>query len=421
MHGLSVMRLARLVRSNVDGQLLPNGRSREAGAVAMLVAIFFGTGVLLGLGALVIDTGSLLYERRQLQSGADAAALSAAIVCAKADQAGTPCVPSAIAPSTLVGLAGLNAADGTSDVTSVCVSAAVLAANPTVFTAADLCASPPPAGLVECPNQSSTVGKYIEVRTSTRTVSNQTFLPPILAQTLAGGTYSGETVKACARVAWGPSMLHAPIIPFTPSLCDWGLDTGKGTTYPPNPPYTDATGTNPIDPTWEQALAFNAASDASCAAWQGHDFPGGFGWLTHSGSPACAVTVPADHWVPGDTGIGAANDCGSQIEAQVGHVVYMPIFDCASINKVWCDNVAVGSNTFYHMVKLAAFYITAVDVNGQVKKVSTLYPSVAAQAACAAKGGKCIYGWFLKKTYDPGAKIDPTGDPDAPIAVQMTG
>ena len=421
MHGLSVMRLARLVRRNVDVQLSPNGRSREAGAVAILVAIFFGTGVLLGLGALVIDTGSLLYERRQLQSGADATALSAAIVCAKADQAGTPCAPSAIAPSTLVALAGLNAADGKSDVTSVCVSAAVLAANSTAFTSADLCASPPPPGLVECPNQSSTSGKYIEVRTATRTVSGATILPPILAQTLAGGTYTGETVKACARVAWGSAMLHAPIIPFTPSLCDWYKDTANGTTFATNPPYTGSAGTNPIDPTWEIGLAFNAANDAACAAWQGHDFPGGFGWLTHSGSPACALTVPADHWVPGDTGIGAGNDCGSQIEAQVGHVVYLPVFNCASINKVDCDNAAMGHNTYYHLVKLVGFYITAVDVTGQVKKNLTGYPGAAAQSACTAKGGQCVYGWFLKKVYEPGAKIDPIYDPNAPIAVQITG
>ena len=78
MRGLSVMRLARAVRGNVDRQLSSNGRSGESGAVASIIAIFFGTGVLLGLGALVVDTGSLLYERRQLQTGADATALGVA-------------------------------------------------------------------------------------------------------------------------------------------------------------------------------------------------------------------------------------------------------------------------------------------------------------------------------------------------------
>jgi len=74
MRGLIMMRLATLVRRNVHRQLSPNDRGSEAGAIAAIVGIFLGGGVLLGVGALVIDTGSLLYERRQLQSGGLAAA-----------------------------------------------------------------------------------------------------------------------------------------------------------------------------------------------------------------------------------------------------------------------------------------------------------------------------------------------------------
>jgi len=436
MHWLSVMRLAGLVRRNVQGQLTAKDRHGDSGAVASLVAIFFGTGVLLGLGALVVDTGSLLYERRQLQSGADAAALAVAQDCLKSDQASTLCAaPIISAGSVLVNLAGKNAADTKSDIASVCGSAALVLANPAAFPT--VCPTPGTPGLVECPKTTS-VGKYVEVRTSTRSGdTTSTILPPILAQTLAGAgnQYSSTTVKACARAAWGKLAMHPPIIPFTPSLCDYLKATPPLEVVPPaippappimlppwplNPPYGPAPA-NPIDPAWEIALTFNGASDATCAAWQGHNYPGGFGWLTHGSAPGCALTIPTDHWVQGDTGIGAANDCGDQIEAAVGRVVFLPIFDCMSNNKVNCDNVAMGNNTKYHLYKMAAFYITAVDVTGQIKAGT---PGAAAKASCDTKGGKCIYGWFLEKTYEPGAAIEEIGgplDPSDPSGVQLTG
>ena len=47
-----------------------------------MVALLFGGGVLMGLGALVIDVGQLYQERAELQDGADAAALGVAKSCA---------------------------------------------------------------------------------------------------------------------------------------------------------------------------------------------------------------------------------------------------------------------------------------------------------------------------------------------------
>ena len=62
--------------------ILARLRRDERGVVAAIVAILLGTGVLLGMGALVIDVGQIYQERAELQNGADAAALAVAKSCA---------------------------------------------------------------------------------------------------------------------------------------------------------------------------------------------------------------------------------------------------------------------------------------------------------------------------------------------------
>src|SRR5689334_7899745 len=54
----------------------------ERGATAVLIAVLIGGGVLLGMGALVVDIGQLYQNRAELQNGADAAALAVAKSCA---------------------------------------------------------------------------------------------------------------------------------------------------------------------------------------------------------------------------------------------------------------------------------------------------------------------------------------------------
>ena len=57
----------------------------ERGAVLVWVALMLT--VLIGVGALVIDAGALYTEKRQLQNGADAAALAVAADCANGARA----------------------------------------------------------------------------------------------------------------------------------------------------------------------------------------------------------------------------------------------------------------------------------------------------------------------------------------------
>ena len=419
MRRLSVMRLAMLVRHNVRRQLSPNDRGSEGGAIAAIVGIFLGGGVLLGVGALVIDTGSLLYERRQLQSGADAVAMSIAQACAKAPT-GTDCkdpfelaLPGTTLTSVdlaLVALAGENAADGKSDITRVCASHALHLSNTSAFP--DECmnwpATPtaPDPGLVECPRTSST-DKYVEVTTSTRTddATKPTILPPILAQTLAGG-YSGETVKACARVAWGAAGV-GDVLPTTFSACEWNAATATGTSYPPKP-FTAAT------TTFERRLLLSdpTVSDPACAAWLGHDLPGGFGWVTTSTN--CVANVSDLSWMDVKTGTAVVdNSCKTTIPTDLHKIVYIPIFDCldpvggyvvddtkaadgTTLLHPCLNNPVTGTHAQYHVKGFGAFYLTGWKLGGMPDQ-APLNP------ANACSGGQtCLYGWFTQDLQSAG-------------------
>src|SRR5262249_54330508 len=84
----------------------------DRGAVGVLIGILISGGVLIGLGALVVDVGQIYTERAQLQSGAEAGALAVAKSCAKgACNAG-------VAGS----YANANSSDGVSAVNKVCGS-----------------------------------------------------------------------------------------------------------------------------------------------------------------------------------------------------------------------------------------------------------------------------------------------------------
>ena len=62
-----------------------NKPRNEDGAVATIVVTLLSFGVILGLLAIAVDVGRLMVERRQLQNGADAAAMSLAQSCAQGE------------------------------------------------------------------------------------------------------------------------------------------------------------------------------------------------------------------------------------------------------------------------------------------------------------------------------------------------
>lgn len=157
---------------------LTRPRTDEKGAIVVFMAA--AVVVLVGMAALVIDVGAIRNERRQLQNGADAAALAVAQRCALAP-CGAPGSPTAASMALAKDLAGANAQDGKSSVTVSFPS----------------------------PNQ-------VEVITSTDGGSGA-ILPYNFGQVVTGK--KGTTVRAKATASWGPAST-APAVPLAVSQCD---------------------------------------------------------------------------------------------------------------------------------------------------------------------------------------------------------
>jgi hypothetical protein len=372
-------------------------RAPERGAIAMMVTVLLASGVLLGCAALSVDVGNLSAERRQLQNGADAAALSAAQDCAI-----TVC-PTATSLS-LTALAGANAKDGTS---SISRTNPALPAVCGAGTGSGLVSCPAGSGLGECPTPSGGLpSNYVRVYTQTRLLNGSTILPYYFAQTLVGGA-TGSTQQTCSAVAWGPLGQFHTVMPITFSYCEWLAATGAtppattGTyvTAPsgPDPGY----GTAPGNPPWpaasqERVVLLAGGSTPGCTTWNGHDAPGGFGWLS---APNCSVTTSTNGWVQTDPG----NNEECDLTALRGKVVFMPVYDCVMaagaqptgpppLTPASACATGSGSNTWYHIAGFAAFYVSGWYLSGG----STANSLLSHNPPCSG-GSRCVSGWFVKK------------------------
>jgi Flp pilus assembly protein TadG len=361
--------------------------AREDGAIATIVAILFGLGVILGMAALTVDVGTIYSERRQLQNGADSAALAVAQDAAKNCSTGS-CVPTSRAQT----YANANSGDGISSVLEVCGSG---------WSAVPGCSAQTTPAMTQCPAVPSGTTKWVRVRTATMTSGGSTLLPAWFGQFLAGnGGYTGDRVFACAQAGLGaPSSLDASL-PLTLSLCEWNNFTMNGTNYAPPPPYTSG---YPLS--YEHAIYFHDTTGAAhCNAGpSGADLPGGFGWL-QTGSSTCDAVIN-DGWINDSTGNSIPNICKTVIPNLVGSIVYLPVFDNA--------NGLNGSNGSYHVAGFAAFYLTGYSFPSD--RVS----SVASGIRYCTPSQSCVYGWFTQALAPTGGSGG--GTPRGTNIVQLIG
>jgi hypothetical protein len=332
-------------------------RHRDRGAVAVLVALLLGSGVLFGMAALAIDVGNLYAERVQLLNGADAAAVKVAQTCAD--------------PTSVTGCdAGLaddyaddNANDG--------------------FAAARVCGRggglPPSCpslsgSLADCVRDAPPTGNYAEVHTSTLLPDGTNLLPPVFAQAVLGSGFRGAEVKACARAAWGPPS-SANSFALTISACDWNRYTGNGAAF---------------DAVERSFPVYDEATSTTCPVAGGSgNGAGGFRWLSDAG-PSCRLATAVARSYRVNTGDSRPNDCRQQELTELkGRRVLVPVFS---------EVIAGGGSAEYVVSGIAAFVLTGWNL-----------PGAADGPSCANAALSCVYGYFTQAVVSTAGVV---GGPD---------
>jgi Flp pilus assembly protein TadG len=386
------------------------GRRRlgsEHGAIAALLAVLLSGGVLIGMGAVVIDVGRLYVEREELQTGADAASWKIALSCAgNGSKTPTVCTNGQQEPVADV-YAQKNAKDQRADA-QVCINNT---GCPNPWTTGVTC---PP---LPVPAAGNTVGNYVEVRTSTVTSSGATLLPPSFAQAMAGSTYTGKQVGACARVNWGPPAVTKALA-LGISLCDWKRMTNSNKVY-----------YGPLGTTLSQIGVFNliglqnpgSGSDSaiplvlpltafglpvpSCLEpppLGDLTEPRGYVWLNNADSSPpdsnCMINVKVGDYPPSFvlSGITIGLTCAAKLAAikSNGTPVLVPIFD-------EIKPAVLSLTPQYHVVGFAPFVVTGyqtlllgtLNAVGSALTGGTLF-ALLNSVLCGT--GKCIYGYFSR-------------------------
>ncbi|MBR7743910.1 Tad domain-containing protein [Phycicoccus sp. BSK3Z-2] len=348
--------------------------------MATIVVVLLTSGVLLGFAAITIDVGQLMLERRELQNGADAGALSLAQSCAEGN-----CVPNADGLETLVD-GNASGFDGTHEVVEQCGTLPGLPPCTSPGSLESISSCPPAPG-----------GDYVEVHTRTTSDASGSPLRNIFGAA-AGGSGTSET-GACARAILGPVGSTGTTLPLTISVCDWNAATSNGTVFGSRPSYSPAPAMAPTLPinNVPDALApriakINAHENGNPATACGPSMyaPGGFGWLNDTeGSDDCAATFNADGTIAGLPGGAPPNGCKQDaMQKYLGTEVLIPVFTSVAGN---------GSGVDYTVAGISSFYFVGWDnmQTAQPNKNYSIYKTPTNNFCGQGANAKtCIWGWF---------------------------
>jgi Flp pilus assembly protein TadG len=348
---------------SVSRPSLSSGRS-DRGGVTLIITIVVGCGVMMGMGALVVDVGQIYVEREDLQSGADAAAIAVAKVCVSDS---THCAGQS---ANATQYANRNAKDNVSSVTLICGTAPGMSACPA-----------PAAGLTPCVGSAPAGMTYVEVHTATMQADGSTLLPPTFGRLLVGNSsYNGRQYNGCARAAYGtPTGATAEAVAV--SLCDWNAMTSNGTVFPAAP---TATYTPPASA--ETAIYLHdphGNSPTGCPKDpSGKTAPGGFGWLDDE-TGSCGVVTAVGDDAGGDPGNNVSNACQTDLQTKRNNhaTILLPVYDTVSGN---------GAHTTYHVVGFAAWVLTGYRLSG-FSAASWL-----SNTNLCSGSDRCLYGYFTR-------------------------
>jgi len=330
------------------------------------------TVVIVAFAAYAVDAGVLFQEKRELQVGAEAAALAIAQDCAGGN-CGT-------FNGTAETYADANATDDEARVISVTF---------------------PQANQVRVDVGSRNGGEDRDGDPNTV----DTFFAPVIG-------VNGVDVRASAVAEWGP-VGSARTLPLIFGLCEWNQAVGS-TTLPVDPsvfptaivPIVFHFGNGPDGPS---ECAFNAGQDIDPDETR---LPGGFGWLEQTN---CQTEILAGNWLKAKTGAGAPGSCDpAGLGLVVGNVVTIPIFD--QIVKGGDIPECSSGGFCYHIFAFAGLEITGFRLPGGQEWRQGNY------SVCDALGPgnstTCLVGRFTD-VFEPGAI---TGGPNlGALTISLVG
>lgn len=279
----------------------------DDGAVAVVVAVLMVVAML--FAAIVIDVGAVYAERRQLQNGADAAALALARECALTSE--DPCVATPARVVMVQSFLDANANDGAAEIAAIDID---------VFDAAR--------------STSSTNSIWaVTVEGSTEEADGGDAVPHSFAGIVG---IDGTTVERRATAAWGAPASGPVALPLALPTCAF-----QTATTPPTEiviPYKDI------------------AKSGGCVDRNGHAMPGNFGWLETSDGECAVFVDTADAETPGQPGNSfPKKECADDLEAMKTEVVMLPMYDVSGEK---------GSKGWYQIYGFAAFQLTGWSFNG---------------------------------------------------------
>lgn len=283
-------------------RLSTSGARDEKGAVLILMAAF--TVVMVGMAALVIDVGALNDEQRQLQNGADAAALGLAqYIGGKGCVSGTgPCLPAKLVAEA-EDLANGNVRD---DMTAYSVT-------------------------------TNYAEKTVTVVTRTGDGGTDAILPYEFAQIITGK--KGQVVEAAATASWA-GLKSAKVIRLTLSLCEFI--------------YATKSLANPV---FDLPTEILLGAAHGCGTPSGANLPGGFGWLDDTDPPDndCVLTPTT-----GETRLGSdpGKDTprGCELAPLLNQDVLLSLYDEST------DLGGGGNRANYGIYGFGEFHLTGYDL-----------------------------------------------------------
>lgn len=298
----------------------------QRGAAAIIVGVaMFG---LIGMAAYVIDVGSLFEERRDLQNGADAAALALAYDCAAAGGViGTgDCAANADTEEEADRLAGWNSNDGEA-----------LVEQDDIRFGVDSDGTP----CSDC----------VTVTTHTwDDLDNDGEIDYVLAPVL-GSNSKAVSAQATAKWVYAGSGFG---FPMTISECEWDAATNDGLVWGEEIILLFHIG-NGLTPPEDEIQCPDEVGNAY------QDVPGGFGSLD---GVDCLSNIDGSGYVSWDGGDDGPQGQDCEPEDAYLQTIYVPIYE-EIVDASFCGAQGGGPNSrCYRIAGFGEFFVTRVWFNG---------------------------------------------------------